>query len=118
MTFTLVSHLREQLSQLVRQKSEDEKRREAEKERLILEVCGSARLTQAPHPLQEEEKRTRGTPVTVEAFKVWKTKFDKEMAMKKAAEEEERLKNMTAKEREEWKRSQTRLSGNIHSFRD
>jgi len=41
MTFTLVSHLREQLSQLVRQKNEDEKRREAEKERLILEVCGS-----------------------------------------------------------------------------
>ena len=39
MTFTLVSHLREQLSQLVRSKLEEERKREAEKERLELEVC-------------------------------------------------------------------------------
>jgi len=96
MTFTLVSHLREQLSELVRSKIEEHNRKESEKERLALE---------------EEEKRTRGTPVTVESFKTWKTKFDKEIAIKKAQEEEERLKNLTPKEREEWKRSTTRLSG-------
>lgn len=39
MTFTLVSHLREQLSQLVVSKIEEENRREREKERLLLEVC-------------------------------------------------------------------------------
>ena len=39
MTFTLVSHLREQLSQLVRSKLEEQNRRDAEKERLALEVC-------------------------------------------------------------------------------
>jgi hypothetical protein len=38
MTFTLVSHLREQLSQLVRAKEEEERRKETEKERLALEV--------------------------------------------------------------------------------
>ncbi|KJA13962.1 hypothetical protein HYPSUDRAFT_72791 [Hypholoma sublateritium FD-334 SS-4] len=96
MTFTLVSQLREQLSQLVRTKQEDETRKAHEKERLLLE---------------EEEKRTRGTPVTVESFKSWKGAFDQEMARKKRQEEDERLKGLTPKEREEWKRSQTRLSG-------
>ena len=38
MTFTLVSHLREQLSQLVRSKLEEQKQRDSEKERLALEV--------------------------------------------------------------------------------
>ena len=38
MTFTLVSHLREQLSQLVRTKLEEQKQRDAEKERLAVEV--------------------------------------------------------------------------------
>ncbi|KAF4614623.1 hypothetical protein D9613_003044 [Agrocybe pediades] len=96
MTFTLVSHLRELLSELVRFKIEEERKAEAEKERLALE---------------EEEKRTRGTPVTVESFKAWKLAFDKEMALKKAQEEEERLKALTPKEREEWKRSVGRPSG-------
>ncbi|KAF9052614.1 RWD domain-containing protein [Panaeolus papilionaceus] len=96
MTFTLVSHLREQLSQLVRSKLEEERKREAEKERLELEA---------------EEKRTRGTAVTVESFNAWKAKFDKEVALRKAREEEEKLKNLTPKEREEMKRHATRLSG-------
>ena len=38
MTFTLVSHLREQLTELVRSRVEKERRLEAEKERLELEV--------------------------------------------------------------------------------
>jgi len=38
MTFTLVSQLREQLSQLVRSKIDEHNKREAEKERLALEV--------------------------------------------------------------------------------
>ncbi|KIM49141.1 hypothetical protein M413DRAFT_15314 [Hebeloma cylindrosporum] len=96
MTFTLVSHLREQLSQLVRSKIEEHNQRESEKERLALE---------------EEEKRTRGTPVTLKSFKAWKVGFDQEMAVKRAQEEEERLRLLTPKEREEWKRSMMRLSG-------
>lgn len=38
MTFTLVSHLREQLSSLVRLRAEKRKQDEQEKERLALEV--------------------------------------------------------------------------------
>ena len=41
--------------------------------------------------LQAEEARTRGTPVTVESFKSWKAKFDREMAVKKAKEDEEKI---------------------------
>jgi hypothetical protein len=38
MTFTLVSHLREQLSALVKTRSERKRKEEMEKERLALEV--------------------------------------------------------------------------------
>lgn len=38
MTFTLVSHLREILSNLIRERAEMKKREEREKERLALEV--------------------------------------------------------------------------------
>ena len=58
-----------------------------------------------------EEARTRGTPVTVDSFKAWKVKFDKEMATKKAREEEERLRAMTPKEKEECKKIGTRFTG-------
>ncbi|KAH9901289.1 RWD-domain-containing protein [Cubamyces lactineus] len=96
MTFTLVSHLRERLSALQRDREERKRQEEAEKERQALEA---------------EEARTRGTPVTIESFKAWKAKFDKEMAEKRAREEEEKLKGLSPKEREEYKKMQTRLSG-------
>jgi len=96
MTFTLLSHLREQLSCLVRIRSDNIAKAEAEQERLALE---------------EEEVRTRGTPVTVESFLAWKSKFDKELALNRSREEDEKMKGLTPKEREEWKRSGTRLTG-------
>ena len=68
-------------------------------------------LPRSLHPHQAEEAKTRGTPVTVESFKAWKAKFDAELAIKKAKAEEEKLKAMTPKEREEYKRIQGRLSG-------
>ena len=49
--------------------------------------------------------------MTVESFKAWKARFDKEMAQKKAREEDERLKSLTPKEREEYKKLASRLSG-------
>ncbi|KAL1692264.1 ubiquitin-conjugating enzyme/RWD-like protein [Schizophyllum commune] len=96
MVFTLVTTLRERLSELVRERAERHKAEEHEKERLAIEA---------------EEAKTRGTPVTVESFKAWKAKFDAELAIKKAKAEEEKLKAMTPKEREEYKRIQGRLSG-------
>ena len=65
---------------------------------------------------QAEEAKTRGTPVTRESFLAWKVKFDKETAAKKAKEQEEKLKNLTPKEREEYKKFQGRLSGTIISL--
>jgi len=47
----------------------------------------------------------------VESFRAWKIKFDKEAAMKKAQEADEKLKSLTPKEREEWKRAITRSTG-------
>ncbi|EJF65766.1 RWD-domain-containing protein [Dichomitus squalens] len=96
MTFTLVTHLRERLSALQRERLERIRKEEAEKERRALEA---------------EEAKTRGTPVTAESFKAWKAKFDKEMAVKRAREEEEKLKGLSPKEREEYKKSQTRFTG-------
>ncbi|KAI0082682.1 RWD-domain-containing protein [Panus rudis PR-1116 ss-1] len=96
MTFTLVTHLREQLLKLVQSRMERRQKEAMEKERLAIEA---------------EEARTRGTPVTPETFKAWKVKFDKEMAEKRAKEEEEKLKAMSPKEREEYKKLATRLSG-------
>ncbi|EIW85206.1 RWD-domain-containing protein [Coniophora puteana RWD-64-598 SS2] len=96
MTFTVVSHLREELSSLSKNRLESQIQVEREKERLVIEA---------------EEARTRGTPVTVESFKAWKAKFDKEVAQKKLREEEERLRALTAKERDETKKFATRLSG-------
>ncbi|TCD69716.1 hypothetical protein EIP91_006483 [Steccherinum ochraceum] len=96
MTFTLVSHLREQLSDLVRKREEQREHEESEKERLLIEA---------------EEARTRGTPVTLSSFNAWKAKFDKELAQKREREEDEKLKGSTAKEREEVKKLGTRLTG-------
>jgi hypothetical protein len=49
----------------------------------------------------------------VESFKAWKIKFDLELAVKKAREDDEKLKAMTPKEKEEWKRAGVRLTGTI-----
>lgn len=96
MTFTLVSHLRERLSDFVRSRAERKRQEESERERVLLEA---------------EEARTRGTPVTRESFFTWKARFDKETALKKVKEQDEKLKGLTPKDREEFKKLQTRLSG-------
>ncbi|KAJ7273690.1 RWD domain-containing protein [Mycena haematopus] len=96
MTFTLVSRLREQLSVLAKTRAERRRKEETEKERLAIEA---------------EEARTRGTPITQESFRAWKIKFDQEQAAAKKARDDEKLRSLTPKEREEIKRSGGRLSG-------
>jgi len=49
--------------------------------------------------------------VTLKSFLAWKANFDKESAAKKEREEDEKLKSLTQREREEWKRASTRLTG-------
>jgi len=96
MTFTLVSHLREQISVLIRRKVDLQRKIEAEKEELAIE---------------EEQKRTRGTPVTRESFTAWKIKFDKEASKHRAVLEDERLRGLSPKERDEWKKAGVRSTG-------
>jgi hypothetical protein len=45
------------------------------------------------------------------SFLAWKAKFDKELASKKVREDDEKMKSLTPKEREEWKRALTRPTG-------
>ena len=47
----------------------------------------------------------------MKTFKAWKAKFDLELAAKKALVDEEKLKALTLKERDEWKKAAVRLSG-------
>jgi len=67
----------------------------------------------SPVPLttQEEAARTRGTPLTPELFNAWAKKFRAEVAAMRAKEEEERVRTLPAKEREEWRRRAARPSG-------
>ena len=115
MTFTLVSNLREQLAALEKERVEQRKKDEMEKERLAIEVGVSTLFT--PHNVsqrvscQAEEARTRGTPVTPESFMAWRVKFMKEVSSSRAREEDQRLKGLTPRERDEYKRLATRLSG-------
>ncbi|KAG8719479.1 hypothetical protein FRC08_002726 [Ceratobasidium sp. 394] len=96
MVFTLVSHLREALVTTIQNRIAREKEIELEKERQLMEA---------------EAARTRGTPVTVESFTVWKIKFMAEMKAQQEREEEEKLKTLAPKERDEWKKAKTKPSG-------
>ena len=87
---------------------------------LLLIFRDSLTLSHGPYSLcsidrsidpQEEEAKTRGTPVTAAKFMGWRAAFLREQAAIKARADEEKLAKMTFKEREEWKRTQTRLTG-------
>jgi hypothetical protein len=51
--------------------------------------------------------------VTVKSFNEWKIKFDREVSLRRMRDEEEKLKAMTSKEREEYKRMGVRLTGEL-----
>ncbi|KAK8854516.1 hypothetical protein IAR55_003255 [Kwoniella newhampshirensis] len=96
MTFTIASAAKEALgvliSERIRKEKEEDDRRAAAYE-------------------EAEAKRTRGTPLTPEAFNKWRKGFMAELKAKREKEEEERVRTMLPKEREEWKRRRDRLSG-------
>lgn len=116
MTFTLISRLRERLSELLQTRAARLEQAALEKERLELEVlflCFYRPTSSKKIPKKAEEARTRGTPVTKESFLAWKTKFDKEMTLRRVAGQEERLKALPSKEREETRKISGRPTGNI-----
>jgi hypothetical protein len=57
MTFTIVSHLREQLSTLIRTRSERRKKEALELEREALEVGTRLRVLSLIHPIYHYRKR-------------------------------------------------------------
>lgn len=61
--------------------------------------------------LQAERRRTQGTPVTPESFNAWRLKFNKERQAKKKIQDEEKMREMTNKEKEEFKKYASRLTG-------
>ncbi|KAJ1308962.1 hypothetical protein OPQ81_004645 [Rhizoctonia solani] len=96
MVFTLVTHLREALVEVIQNRIEKEKQIELEKERQLMEA---------------EAARAKGTPVTAESFNRWRVKFIAEMKEIQEREEEEKLKGLTPKERDEWKKSKSKPTG-------
>jgi hypothetical protein len=61
--------------------------------------------------LQKEAARTRGTPLTPATFNDWRKEFMAALKAKREREEEDRVKALPPKEKEEWKRRRDRLSG-------
>lgn len=60
---------------------------------------------------QAETARTRGTPLTPETFLAWRKQFTSELKQKREKEEEERIKALPPREREDVKKRRERLSG-------
>jgi hypothetical protein len=96
MVFTLASALRESLSEVGRARVS---KQQAADDRRFAELEAA------------EAARKRGTPVTPERFAEWRRKFEAEMKAAKEREEEERLKSLGAKEREEIRKIRARQSG-------
>ncbi|KZO91706.1 RWD-domain-containing protein [Calocera viscosa TUFC12733] len=96
MVFTLVTHLQSSMSTLVQGRVEELQRVEQEKARIEAEA---------------EAHRTRGTAVTATSFAEWKEHFNAQMRRRTDKDEEERMRGMTPKEREEFRRSKTKLTG-------
>lgn len=96
MVFTMVSYLREHLVEVLesrnRRVQEDERRRYEEME-------------------EKEAARKRGTPVTRESFTALMQKLKQRALEAKKKAEEERVKSLPPKEREEYKKINQRPSG-------
>lgn len=96
LTFTVVSHLREELIEIL---SSRVKRR----------IENAKKVEQ--QALQAESQRLKGTKVTPTSFGTWRNKFAQEMKSLKEKEQDSRVKLLSNKEREEVKKITTRLSG-------
>jgi hypothetical protein len=60
---------------------------------------------------QAEAARTRGTPLTPQAFQEWRIRFTNELKQKREKAEDERIRALPPKEREDVRKRRERLSG-------
>lgn len=58
-----------------------------------------------------EAARTRGTPLTPDAFNVWRKAFTAELAAKREKAEEDRIRALPPKEREDYRKRRERPTG-------
>ncbi|EST07696.1 RWD domain protein [Kalmanozyma brasiliensis GHG001] len=96
MVFTLASHLRESVTTLIQQRVQE------------IESAASAKREAE---IEAEAEKFRGTAVTPEKFAEWRVKFLQEMAEKDKKEEDAKLLKLSAREREEYKKSKVKPSG-------
>ncbi|KAG8905014.1 hypothetical protein FRC00_013545 [Tulasnella sp. 408] len=89
---TLIEGIAEVVADRIKQKQAAKAKKEADEE-------------------EAERRRTQGTPVTPESFNAWRLKFNKERQAKKKAQDEEKMREMTNKEKEEFKKYASRLTG-------
>lgn len=96
MTFTLASLARELLQNTITTRERLEKEEDDRKTRAYEEA---------------EAERTRGTPLTAESYLAWRKNYLEELKVKREKEEEERVRAMPPKEREDYRKKKERLSG-------
>ncbi|SJX61827.1 uncharacterized protein SRS1_12811 [Sporisorium reilianum f. sp. reilianum] len=96
MVFTLASHLRESVTTLIQRRVHE------------IETKASAKREAE---IEAEAEKFRGTAVTPERFAEWRVKFLQEMAEKAKKDEDAKMSKMSAKEREDYKKSKAKPSG-------
>ncbi|PWZ00518.1 RWD-domain-containing protein [Testicularia cyperi] len=96
MVFTLASHLRESLTTLI--------------QRRVNEIEAEASAKREAE-IEAEAEKFRGTAVTPERFAEWRIRFEAEMKEKERKQEETKMAKMSAKEREDYKKSKAKPSG-------
>ncbi|GAC96229.1 hypothetical protein PHSY_003809 [Pseudozyma hubeiensis SY62] len=96
MVFTLASHLRESVTTLIQRRVQE------------IEAQASAKREAE---IEAEAEKFRGTAVTPERFAEWRVRFLQEMAEREKKEEDAKLSKLSAKEREDYKKSKVKPSG-------
>ncbi|WWC63613.1 uncharacterized protein I303_106218 [Kwoniella dejecticola CBS 10117] len=96
MTFTIASAAKEALALLIVERARKEKEADDKRAREYEEA---------------EAARTRGTPLTKELFDKWRKSFTAEIKAKRDKEEEDRVKALISKEREEYRKRKERPTG-------
>ena len=96
MTFTIASAASEALGAVIEDRIQAEKDADDKRAREYEEA---------------EAARTRGTPLTPDAFNKWRKQFMAELKEKREQQEADRVRALPPKEREEYKKKKDRLTG-------
>ncbi|EGG05351.1 uncharacterized protein MELLADRAFT_107594 [Melampsora larici-populina 98AG31] len=96
MGYTLYTELRQELGRVLIDRESARKKREEDELRAAEE---------------QEKNRAKGTPVNKETFMIWRTKFNETIKLQQKKIEDEKLKSLTPKERDEFKNRLNKFTG-------